>query len=141
MEKTTALDSVTDLTTEEEWIGKTRVWRESTQTSPSRMHLGHHKSLVREFLPDHDTVAVKVPSAPSVPAIRLAQPVEKSLLQQLTLHDWIKSAQERPEILATEPPTAETPDSDLEPTPPPTRGITYNQLRASFLSAQLAIHC
>jgi hypothetical protein len=69
MEKTTDLDFVTDVITEEEWIGKMRVWHESTQTSPSGMHLGHHKSLVREFLPDHDTVAVKVPSAPSVPAI------------------------------------------------------------------------
>jgi hypothetical protein len=46
MEKTTALDSVTDLITQEEWVGKMRVWRESTQTSPSGMHLGHHKSLV-----------------------------------------------------------------------------------------------
>jgi Reverse transcriptase (RNA-dependent DNA polymerase) len=39
----------------------------------------------------------------------------------------------------TEPPTATTSDPDPEPTPSPTRGITYNQLRASLLSAQLAI--
>jgi hypothetical protein len=85
------------------------------------------------------SLAVKVPSAPSDRAIGLAQPVEKSQLQQLTLHDWIKSAQERPEILATDPPPAATSDPDPETTPPPMRGITYNQLRASLLSAQLAI--
>jgi hypothetical protein len=29
----------------QEWVGKMKVWRESTTTSPSGMHLGHHKAL------------------------------------------------------------------------------------------------
>lgn len=32
--------------TEEEFIGKLSVWRESTSTSPSGLHLGHYKALV-----------------------------------------------------------------------------------------------
>jgi hypothetical protein len=140
MEKATTLDSVKEAITEEEWVGKMRVWRESTQSSPSGMHLGHHKSLVREFLPDHDMVATKAPSAPTARDLRMAQPVEAAQLQQLTLHDWIiLVAQERPTLLATDPPTPMPTAPANEPTPIPTRGFTYNQLRASLLSSQLAI--
>ena len=49
MQATTALDSVPAALTEDEWIGKLKVWKESTSTSPSKLHLGHHKSLVKEF--------------------------------------------------------------------------------------------
>ena len=31
---------------EDEFIGKLKVWRESTSTSPSGLHLGHYKALV-----------------------------------------------------------------------------------------------
>ena len=35
--------------TTEEFVGKMKVWNEVTSTSPSGMHLGHHKSIVREI--------------------------------------------------------------------------------------------
>jgi hypothetical protein len=43
MEKNTPLDSVSTALTVEQWVGKIKTWRESTSTSPSGMHLGHHK--------------------------------------------------------------------------------------------------
>jgi hypothetical protein len=47
----TALISVSPEDTASEWVGKMKVWRETTTTNPSGMHLGHHKALVREFPP------------------------------------------------------------------------------------------
>jgi hypothetical protein len=47
----TALNSVSSEVTANEWIGKMKVRRETTTTSPSGMHLGHHKALLREFPP------------------------------------------------------------------------------------------
>lgn len=52
MKATTKLDSVDKYLTEDEWVGKLKVWRESTTTSPSKMHLGHHKSLIYPFNED-----------------------------------------------------------------------------------------
>ena len=31
---------------EDEFVGKLKVWRESTSTSPSGLHLGHYKALI-----------------------------------------------------------------------------------------------
>jgi hypothetical protein len=45
----TALNSISSAVTEREWVGKMKVWRETTTTSPSGMHLGHHKALLKEF--------------------------------------------------------------------------------------------
>ena len=55
LESTTPLNSISANITEDEWIGKIKAWRESTSTSPSGIHLGHHKSLVIEFQED-DTI-------------------------------------------------------------------------------------
>jgi hypothetical protein len=46
------LDAVSDAVTLEEWTGKMKSWKETTSTSPSGMHLGHHKTLNKPFLPD-----------------------------------------------------------------------------------------
>jgi hypothetical protein len=43
----TKLDSITQQITLEEFIGKIRVWREGTNTSPSGRHLGHYKVLIK----------------------------------------------------------------------------------------------
>ena len=32
--------------TEQEYVGKLRVWNESTSTSPSGLHLGHYKAMI-----------------------------------------------------------------------------------------------
>jgi hypothetical protein len=45
----TALNSKCSVVTAKEWLGKMTMWRESTTTSPSGMHLGHHKALIKEF--------------------------------------------------------------------------------------------
>jgi hypothetical protein len=47
------LDAVSDAVTLEEWTGKMKSWKETTSTSPSGMHLGHHKTLIKPFLPDN----------------------------------------------------------------------------------------
>lgn len=49
MQRTTKLDSIPKYLTEKEWLGKMKVWKESTSTSPSQLHLGHHKCLVQKF--------------------------------------------------------------------------------------------
>lgn len=49
MQRTTKLNSINKYLTEDEWIGKLKKWRESTTTSPSKLHLGHHKSLIYPF--------------------------------------------------------------------------------------------
>jgi hypothetical protein len=46
----TALNSISSVVAAKEWLGKMTVWRESTTTSPSGMHLGHHKRLIKEFM-------------------------------------------------------------------------------------------
>jgi hypothetical protein len=43
----TALNSISSVVTAKEWLGKMIVWRESTTTSPSGMHLGHHKEIIK----------------------------------------------------------------------------------------------
>jgi hypothetical protein len=45
----TALNSISSAVTAKEWLGKMTMWRESTTTSPSGMHLGHHKALRKGF--------------------------------------------------------------------------------------------
>ena len=52
MKRTTKLDSNEKFLTKEEWVGKMKVWKETTTTSPSKLHLGHHKSLIYEFEDD-----------------------------------------------------------------------------------------
>ena len=49
MQRTTKLDSISGYLTENEWVGKMKVWRESTSTSPSKLHIGHHKILIYKF--------------------------------------------------------------------------------------------
>ena len=46
LKATTDLNSMSAGITEEDWAGKFRVWNENTSTSPSGMHLSHHKCLV-----------------------------------------------------------------------------------------------
>jgi hypothetical protein len=46
-EVSTALNSVSSAITMQECVGKMKVWRESTTTSPSGMHLDHHKTLLK----------------------------------------------------------------------------------------------
>jgi hypothetical protein len=46
-EATTQLDSISTRLTLDEFIGKNRVWRENTSTSPSGRHLGHYKTLIK----------------------------------------------------------------------------------------------
>ena len=41
-----ALDNSHPTITDKEFIGKLKVWRESTATSPSGLHLGHYKALI-----------------------------------------------------------------------------------------------
>ena len=38
---------------EKEYVSKLKVWRESTVTSPSRMHLGHYKAMIAKHLYSH----------------------------------------------------------------------------------------
>ena len=45
----TALNSISSTITLQEWTGKMQVWRETTTTSPSGMHLGHHKALLTDL--------------------------------------------------------------------------------------------
>jgi hypothetical protein len=47
------LDAVSDEVTLDEWTGKMKGWKETTSTSPSGMHLGHHKTLIKPFHPDN----------------------------------------------------------------------------------------
>jgi hypothetical protein len=47
------LDAVSDEVTLEEWTGKMKGWKETTSTSPSRMHLGQNKTLIKPFHPDN----------------------------------------------------------------------------------------
>jgi hypothetical protein len=47
---TTQLDTVTNGLTLEEFIGKVRVWRECTSTSPSGRHLGHYKTVTKPII-------------------------------------------------------------------------------------------
>jgi hypothetical protein len=44
---------VSDEVTLAEWTEKMKHWKETTSTSPSGMHLGHHKTLIKPFLPEN----------------------------------------------------------------------------------------
>jgi hypothetical protein len=50
------LDAVSNEVTLDEWTGKMKSWKETTSTSPSGMHLGHHKTLIKPFHPDNPPV-------------------------------------------------------------------------------------
>ncbi len=41
--------------TEEEFIGKTKVWNKTTTTTPSEVHLGHYKALIAQHEYSHTT--------------------------------------------------------------------------------------
>jgi hypothetical protein len=47
------LNAVSEEVTFAEWTGKMKSWKETTSTSPSGMHLGHHKTLIKPFLPEN----------------------------------------------------------------------------------------
>jgi hypothetical protein len=47
------LNAVSDEVTLDDWTGKMKSWKETTSTSPSGMHLGHHKTLIKQFHPDN----------------------------------------------------------------------------------------
>ena len=51
--------------TEQAFTAKLKLWRESTTTSPSGMHLGHWKALVYEFAPPQRKQPQVQPSAPT----------------------------------------------------------------------------
>jgi hypothetical protein len=77
---TTALNSIPSAITLQEWTGKMNVWRETTTTSPSGMHLGHHKALLTDLSLEVDSTQ---PGQPSLDDKR------KSLLQgQLDLLNY-----------------------------------------------------
>jgi RecA/RadA recombinase len=46
MTRVTEAEDNSQYITDKEFIGKFKVWRESTSTSPSGRHLGHYKALV-----------------------------------------------------------------------------------------------
>ena len=43
----------TDTISDEEFVGKLKVWKETTTTSPSGVHLGHYKSLISRHKYSH----------------------------------------------------------------------------------------
>jgi hypothetical protein len=47
------LNAVSEEVTLAEWTRKMKSWKETTSTSPSGMHLGHHKTLIKQFLPNN----------------------------------------------------------------------------------------
>jgi hypothetical protein len=47
MSATADLDKFPATITVPEWTSKIKIWDERTTTSPSGLHLGHHKALVR----------------------------------------------------------------------------------------------
>jgi hypothetical protein len=49
------LDAVSDEVTVSEWVGKMKTWKGKMPTSPSGMHLGHHRSLIKPFIPADPT--------------------------------------------------------------------------------------
>ena len=59
---TTALNSIPSAITLQEWTGKMNVWRETTTTSPSGMHLGHHKALLTDLSLEADSTQPGQPS-------------------------------------------------------------------------------
>jgi hypothetical protein len=47
------LNAVWEEVTLDKWMGKMKSRKETTSTSPSGMHLGHHKTLIKPFHPDN----------------------------------------------------------------------------------------
>jgi hypothetical protein len=47
------LDAVSDEVTLDDWTAKMKSWKETTSTSPSGMHLGHYKTVIKPFLPNN----------------------------------------------------------------------------------------
>jgi hypothetical protein len=66
MQKRADLDSITDILSVEEWIGKIVAWKESTSTSPSGFHLTHSKALVAK----HD-LSLETPEGAALETKRL----------------------------------------------------------------------
>jgi hypothetical protein len=76
----TALNSVSSAITMQEWVGKMKVWHKSTTTSPSGMHLGHHKALLK---------VLPAPSEAPQPGIRTLESKRQLLLKgQLDLLNY-----------------------------------------------------
>jgi hypothetical protein len=50
-EATTKLDSISQVLTMEDFLGKIKVWCEGTSTSPSGRHLGHYTTLAKPIIP------------------------------------------------------------------------------------------
>ena len=71
MQKRDDLDSIPDILTIEEWMGKILAWKEATSTSPSGFHLTHSKALVAK----HD-LPLDTPEGAALES------------KQLTLIDW-----------------------------------------------------
>jgi exonuclease III len=81
-QRTTDLDSISAAITKEEWVGKMKVWNEATTTSPSGLHLGHHKCLIREVdIPQEGSASAKAIEALE----KLERHREKMLEAQITL--------------------------------------------------------
>jgi hypothetical protein len=61
-QRTNELDSIPATITKEEWVRKMKVWNKATTTSPSGLHLGHHKCLIREIdIPQKEAVHLMKP--------------------------------------------------------------------------------
>jgi hypothetical protein len=128
MEKTTPLDSVSTALTVEKWVGKIKTWQEPTSTSPSGMHLGHHKCIAVPFLPDHAESTEPSPSP---------VPGDTPGWTQTTIYQWIQSALQSPDLdTHTEHPSTHSP-----PASPPsdTTPISYEDMRKDLLTAQVAM--
>lgn len=88
LKQATALDSITHTFTEKEWVGKMKIWNELTTTSPSGLHLGHHKALVKPIpIQDKDKddmIIVGLPGqpvSPEIPGPPTAESLRTDLLQ------------------------------------------------------------
>ena len=114
MEKSTSLDSISAEVTETQWVGKMKSWRETTSTSPSGMHLGHHKTLTTPF----------PPPTPKENDQTVANPSQI----QGTNSPW-----HRPVPNTASPTTADTSD-DQQP-----EGPSVEEMRVCLLQAQLDI--
>ena len=110
-------------------MGKLKRWRESTSTSPSGLHLGHHKSLVIPF-----------PPPPNPPAQRNDTPISPIPLFPLaattvsTSNTGFQSNSHSPTPTPTSPTPTPTPIETLNNAPPEP---TIDDLRRELLQYQL----
>ena len=79
--------------TEAEWVGKMKVWNEATSTSPSGLHLGHHKALVKPFSEATESSSrsrTSNQSNTSSQGLQQPQPPSVETLRQKLLHGQVE---------------------------------------------------